>query len=145
MEYDKEFEKFVARTIIDLSWTMKDRLWAVWQAARKDHYRIGEEVEIRFSPDDEYEPATICASSRDKTGGYLSYTPNNVRRIPAWTPKEGEAVLFENTQGLAEAGNAEKVSRFVTVRCSNGIAFTGELCQLKPFSADKIGKPWEEI
>lgn len=83
MTYDKEFEEFVSATVVDNSLTIKDRLWFVWQAARKDHYRIGEEVEIRFSPDDEYEPATICASSRDKTGGYLSYTPSNVRRTPA--------------------------------------------------------------
>ena len=83
MKYDKEFEEIISSTVIDSRWTMEDRLWFVWQAARKDHYRIGEEVEIRFSPDDEYEPATICASSRDKTGGYLSYTPSNVRRIPA--------------------------------------------------------------
>jgi hypothetical protein len=81
MTYDKEFEEWYnkeARYNGDIQACMHD----AWQAARKDHYRIGEEVEIRFSPDDEYETANICASSRDKTGGYLSYTPSNVRRIP---------------------------------------------------------------
>lgn len=47
MEYDKEFEEMIGSTVIDSGWTMKDRLWAVWQAARKDHYRIGEEVWIK--------------------------------------------------------------------------------------------------
>jgi len=85
MTYDKEFEDFVDTTRLDPSWTIKDRLWFVWQAARKDHYRIGEEVEVRFSPDEEYEPAAICASSRNNNGGYLSCTPSNVRRIPEKT------------------------------------------------------------
>ena len=47
MKYDKEFEEIVNTTVIDSRWTMEDRLWFVWQAARKDHYRIGEEVWIK--------------------------------------------------------------------------------------------------
>lgn len=46
MEYDKEFEDIVDTVKSDLSMTTKDRCWYIWQAARKDHYRIGEEVEI---------------------------------------------------------------------------------------------------
>jgi hypothetical protein len=138
MTYDKEFEDFISG--IPMNCHMKDNMHLAWQAARKDHYRIGEDVESILTGERAEVKAVLSFS-----GSITHINPNNIRRIPAWTPKEGEAVLFENTQGLAEAGNAEKVSRFVTVRCSNGIAFTGELCQLKPFSADKIGKPWEEI
>ena len=83
MTYDKEFEEMIDRVLGVCTAAEKNMVYLGWTEARKDHYRIGEEVEIRFSPDDEYEPATICASSRDKTGGYLSYTPSNVRRIPA--------------------------------------------------------------
>ena len=50
MEYDKEFEEWFD------SWWMsgdfgstgiaKNAAWYAWQAARKDYYRIGEEVEL---------------------------------------------------------------------------------------------------
>ena len=82
MTYDKEFEEMLNRVLGVCTTDEKKMAYFGWTEARKDHYRIGEEVEIRFSPDDEYEPATICARSRAKTGGYLSYTPSNVRRIP---------------------------------------------------------------
>lgn len=62
----------------------------------------------------------------------------SVRRVPAWTPKEGDAVFF----------------RFGDKACP-GILLGDSLLQygdkqircfdLKPFSAEKIGKNWEEI
>ena len=77
MKYDKEFEEIVNTTVIDSRWTMKDRLWFVWQAARKDHYRIGEEVESI----DGTKRAKICAVV--EYNGLYDLGADNVRRIPA--------------------------------------------------------------
>lgn len=51
MEYDKEFEGWFGSWWIwgDFSSKRlaKEAAWCAWQAARKDHYRIGEEVEAQ--------------------------------------------------------------------------------------------------
>lgn len=77
MKYDKEFEEIVNTAVIDSWWTMEDRLWFVWQAARKDHYRIGEEVESI----DGTKRAKICAVV--EYNGLYDLGADNVRRIPA--------------------------------------------------------------
>lgn len=66
------------------------------------------------------------------------------RPVPAWKPKDGEAVLFcdDDNHGRAMAG-------FIR----NGILYArGLMCadwekreKVKPFDASKIGKPWSEI
>jgi hypothetical protein len=75
-----------------------------------------------------------CPAARELTT--LDYQIN--RRVPAWTPKEGEAVFFRCSDkacpgillgdSLIQYGDRQ-------IRCFD----------LKPFSAEKIGKNWEEI
>lgn len=80
MKYDKEFEEIVNTAVIDSWWTMEDRLWFVWQAARKDHYRIGEEVEARAHSMEGFSRGVVTAHI---SGGFAVIQPINVRRIPA--------------------------------------------------------------
>lgn len=77
MTYDKEFEEFISD--IPVSCHMKDNMYLAWQAARKDHYRIGEEVESITSN----APAKIRAVV-DWSNGYLyELNSDDVSRIPA--------------------------------------------------------------
>ena len=49
MTYDKEFEKWYKTALIGReSWKddAHDEMFIAWQAARKDHYRIGEEASV---------------------------------------------------------------------------------------------------
>jgi len=79
MTYDKEFEDYWG-TITVNNGLKKRSAYNVWQAARKDHYRIGEEVENTISG----ERAEIKAVL-NFTGSITHINPNNVRRIPAKT------------------------------------------------------------
>lgn len=145
MEYDKEFEEWLKKNysyLVDREET-RVRFYQCWQAARKDHYRIGEEVEARAHNQESFVRGVVTALI---SVGFAVDQPDNVRRIPAWKPKEGEAVLFSNTFGYAECGCVDTVAaRFVTVKTSNGTVFGDDVEYLRPFAADKIGKPWEEI
>lgn len=79
MTYDKEFLKWFAANYLVQEDIMKTSLHDVWQAARKDHYRIGEEVESITSN----APAQIRAVV-DWSNGYLyELSSDDVRRIPA--------------------------------------------------------------
>jgi len=78
MTYDKEFEEWYkkdARYYGDIQACM----YAAWQAARKDHYRIGEEVESL----DGTKKAKVCAAV--ECGRMYDLGADNVRRIPAKT------------------------------------------------------------
>jgi len=88
MRYDKEFEEIVNTTVIDSRWTMEDRLWFVWQAARKDHYRIGEEIWVKVLSPYHDDPENygevhgeVCVSTPIKL--YTDVDIVSVRRIPA--------------------------------------------------------------
>jgi hypothetical protein len=156
MEYDKEFNelwenklKFISRvsgpadeTTCEISFaeTHKLKAYEVWQAARKDHYRIGEEVESQYN-DGKWFNAVVVVYHGEL---YKDEVKVNVRRIPAWKPKEGEAVMFpwytdENTRVWC-AGTYH-----------NGMIYFGDdyssaaVEHCRPFSAEKIGKPWDEI
>ena len=56
MTYDKEFEEFFETEQPD-GFDLRDFAFTCWQAARKDHYRIGEEVESITN----HRPAQIMA------------------------------------------------------------------------------------
>lgn len=142
MEYDKEFEGWFGSWWIsgDFGSTSlaKDAAWYAWQAARKDHYRIGEEVLITGLG------TKAIVSAVDAEGIKKYVNPVSIYRVPAWKPKEGVAVMFpwytdENTRVWC-AGTYH-----------NGMIYFGDdysaaaVEHCKPFSADKIGKPWEEI
>ncbi len=77
MTYDKEFEEFISD--IPVNCHMKDNMYIAWQAARKDHYRIGEEVRSVKN----LRTAKIRAVI-DWDGGCLyELEADDVRRIPA--------------------------------------------------------------
>lgn len=143
MTYDKEFEDLVYTMRVDPSMTIKDRLWFVWKAARENHYRIGEEVESA-SYGNPFEKARIGVVYKND----VDYCPREVRRIPAWKPKEGEAVFLftghENRVHVGVFAGFEVDGRYKVITQSGECARTNARC-IKPFSTDKISKPWEEI
>lgn len=63
MERTKEFEEWFDSWWISGDWgssrLAKDAAWCAWQAARKDHYRMGEEVEIQYD-DGNWERGEVC-------------------------------------------------------------------------------------
>lgn len=133
MEYDKEFEEYVSG--IPMSDAMRRNMQRAWQAARKDHYRIGEEVEARAHSFEGFGRGVVTAHI---SGGFAVVQPFNVRRITAWTPKEGEAVFFRCSDKACPGillGDSLLQYGDKQIRCFD----------LKPFSAEKIGKKWEEI
>ena len=114
------------------------RASCAWDAAteevKKDHFKIGEEVDILSEI-----RARVKAKAKD--GTWYTYKPADVRRITAWEPKDGDAVLFN----LNEFGFA------VVAVYKDDALYCGRTdyryCRewVKPFDTDKIGKPWEEV
>ena len=116
---------------------------AAWDAAteevKKDHYRIGEEVE-RQNAWTHWEKAKIVPCSAEE----CSLCDGRVRRIPAWEPKDGEAVLAMSKSRKAfyavSAGG-------IDIYDNSGMAVSGilEAYDIKPWKPDCQGKPWEEV
>ena len=79
MTYDKEFEEWELRHIGVSTSIELDAMYAAWQAARKDHYRIGEEVEARAHGEEVFSRGVVSALI---STGFAVDQPNNVRRIP---------------------------------------------------------------
>ena len=77
MTYDKEFEEMVKRVIGVCTTDEKKMIYFGWTEARKDHYRIGEEVESL----DGTKKAKVCAVV--ECGRMYDLGADDVRRIPA--------------------------------------------------------------
>lgn len=122
----------------------KVALETAWNTAtaevKKDHFKIGEEVE-RKAPacsgggeiESGWEKSKIVACS----ASYCSFCGGNVRRIPAWEPKDGEAVLF-NRDGEAQSGV------YFSGKVFAGRWFVVD-AELKPWNQDCIGESWDEV
>ncbi len=83
MTYDKEFEKWYKTALIGReSWKddAHDEMFIAWQAARKDHYRIGEEVEAQ-QIGAQWKKGTVMAVVYSNNNYYIE-EPELVRRIP---------------------------------------------------------------
>ena len=143
MEYDKEFEEWFE--VQDIGWesyrAVSER---AWKAARKDHYRIYENVKSL----DGKMFAQIFAVVMDLGSNLQILKYDNIRRIHAWTPKEGEAVFLftghENRVHIGSFAGFEADGRYKVITQSGECARTNANC-IKPFSADKIGKKWKEL
>lgn len=109
---------------------------AAWDAAtaevKKDHFRIGEEVQSRA---DDYNEWYNCVVVLSKHG--IGYFYKDVRRIPEWEPKDGEAVLF-NDLGISKAGIYN--NGYIE---SGMMSFSG--VEIKPWTHGKIGLPWDQV
>ena len=140
MTFDEWFYK-PGRYHIDSSREIAKQAWdAATEEVKKDHFKIGEEVEARVFGLGKWERCTIRAAN-----GLISVDRyDDVRRIPAWEPKDGEWVIFpwfndENVRtwhaGTYKAGRIYFAddSRVAAVK------------YCKPFDPDKIGKPWDEV
>lgn len=120
--------------------TVKMLVKQAWDAAteevKKDHFKIGEEVDIL--PEIR---ARVKAKAKD--GTWYTYNPADVRRIPAWEPKDGEAVLAKSKSGKAfyavSAGGTDIYDDSCPV---SGIL---EAYDIKPWKPDCQGKPWDEV
>lgn len=110
MEYDKEFEEVyrIVKPQCEGVFSMHDVALAVWQAARKDHYRIGEEVE------------NILTGERAAVKAVLSFTdsithiyPNNVRRIPAKSRIDEIAEEAKDLYMATSAGDRDRLTHII--------------------------------
>lgn len=75
--------------------------------------------------------------------GYWTRAPK-----PAWTPKVGEAVFYDGSAYVHVAtvtGFYTRDSQYTILLSNGGVVDRVKICELKPFDASKIGKPWEEI
>ena len=81
MTYDKEFEEFFETEQPD-GFDLRDFAFTCWQAARKDHYRIGEEVEAK-QIGAQWKKGTVMAGVYSNNNNYYIEEPERVRRIPA--------------------------------------------------------------
>lgn len=108
MEYDKEFEYYFKSAHGEDDWNeaFKQNIFRAWQAARKDHYRIGEEVE------------NILTGERAEVKAVLSFTdsithinPTSVRRIPAKPriDKIAEEAVDKYKRGAVNAGDLKDI------------------------------------
>lgn len=118
------------------------------EAIPEGYFKIGEEVEMKAG--DEWVKGRVWATNKlDDFPSPMTASmskPELVRRIPAWKPKDGEAVFVNLIEGIqvakvlsADDGNV------VQVLFSQGEKRAVELARLKPLDASKIGKPWSEI
>ncbi len=78
MTYDKEFEEMIKRVLGVCTVDEKKMVYLGWTEARKDHYRIGEEVESYGS--DGWKLSVITAT---REGIGFTENPEFVRKIPA--------------------------------------------------------------
>lgn len=119
---------------------------AAWDAAteevKKDHFKIGEVVEIYFRS-----AATrgrVKAITND--GVYSTFVDGGVRRIPAWEPKDGEVVFAKNKDGSASVARCIGFSdSYVVIKLQNGATGGWAREHLKYFDPEKIGKPWDQV
>lgn len=76
----------------------------------------------------------------------VGYVHKDVRRIPAWEPKDGEAVFAKNRDGSTSVARCLEVDNdFVIIKLQNG-AIGGWIHEhIKPFDPAKIGQPWDEV
>ena len=143
MSFDEWFDRDLECGEADKRRKVSVRNYArgIWDAAteevKKDHFKIGEEVDIL--PEIR---ARVKAKAKD--GTWYTYKPADVRRIPAWEPKDGEAVMFpwynDNNVRTWYAGTY-KAGRIYFADDSSVAAV--KYC--KPFDPDKISKPWDEV
>ena len=96
---------------------------------KEELYEIGEAVLVNGKP------GVVLAHEGN---GTVTYNPNNVRRKPAWMPKENEPVFVE-VNGKATIGVWG--TGYVHVGNNPGLRFS----EVKPYNPAKIGKPWDEV
>lgn len=77
---------------------------------------------------------------------YGSERNYDIRRVISYSLKEGDAVFILDTSGVIRLAKISKLTNmFIYIIDANGIEGMWEENKIKPFSADKIGKPWDEI
>lgn len=110
MGYDKDFEAWYAGYVEKQPFadSIKPTMYAAWQAARKDHYRIGEEVENAIS----VELAEVKAVL-NFTGSITHINPINVRRIPARSSIDEIAEKAKDLYMATSAGDRDGLTHII--------------------------------
>lgn len=112
------------------------------------YFKIGEEVEIQVENphgDTCWVSGTVGAVPyADPFPSICVLKPKEVRRAPAWKPKEGEAVfVYRVAPEVVSVCNVYRDS-FDAVSLSGG-QNTYDFAEAKPFDPKKIGWSWEAI
>lgn len=114
MEYDKEFEEWWSTFTVN-NGLKKRTAYKIWQAARKDHYLIGEEVESYGS--DGWKLSVVTAT---REGIGFTKEPELVRCIPALEPKKDSlTAIYDTFEKLAYA--LQKTSETLNKAINDGI------------------------
>jgi hypothetical protein len=112
------------------------------------YFRIGEEVDFRCKKSAPFTQATVeLVSERGNTFSFGHMAELEVRRRPAWEPKDEEAVFALGKNGVTYdvvrvRNTCEGV---VYIVASSGYVHEVTPGSLKPFDASKIGLPWSEL
>ena len=140
MTFDEWFYK-PGRYHIDSSREIAKQAWdAATEEVKKDHFKIGEEVEMDGGSS---RKATVRAVIDVKDGVLLCIDRSLVHRIPAWEPKDGETVLAKSKSGKAfYAVSAGGIDIYDNSCLVSGIL---EAYDIKPWKPDCQGKPWDEV
>lgn len=71
---------------------------------------------------------------------------DSIRRIPAWEPKEGEAVFVLRADESVDIAKVKCMSGSIAIiKLQSGRTGRWNIQHLKPFDTDKIGLEWDEI
>jgi len=173
-EQEAKFEEFDEKTVPVFSGNKKNERKWIWQACCKanginteepvkdetiaapewviEMMRTGRAVRCRAVNQTTNATMTINGYQLDSTYPYLGYDDSgeydtwaDVEPLPAWKPKDGEAVFAGYGNGYV-VGRIERIVLDVAhVHDTNCRTFTYNIKDLKPFDASKIGKPWIEI
>ena len=160
-----DFEDFYSKPELPMS--VKDRLHFYWNAARVG--MVPEDSAIKL-PDLSQWPkdaegvvvlysgvgdgcATYLANHSSAKSAVIKYI---LRPAPAWVPNLGETVLINIDQIRAKSEQAPlgtfigvvssmEIPNNPCVRLLDGSYRYYLIEQMKPYSPDKVGKPWNEI
>ena len=107
MEYDKEFEEMLKTVIGVCTANEKQMVYLGWTEARKDHYRIGEEVEAK-QIGAQWKKGTVMAVVYND---YYIEEPELVRRIPAKSRVDeiAEEAVDKYKRGAVNAGDLKDI------------------------------------
>jgi hypothetical protein len=126
----------------NLGSVVKEIAETAWNAAMEEFkrnppeglYRIGEEVVANGKP------GVVLVAVNDNTH---NCNPGSIRRKPAWFPKDGEAVLFEDNN-IACPGIVVD-NQIMWGR--SWVPLLGVLHgdRVRPFKKEFVHKPWNEV
>lgn len=116
-----------------------EHLYSLSPFVPEGYFRIGEEVDYKLPQDQIWYQGKMAVFDESRWDGLYAMPPKvEVRRRPAWEPKDGEPILYEYG-GYVQVGVFKDNKVY-----ARDMVFNYKM-KMRPFSADAWGKPWSEI